>query len=923
MGRLPEHLERSAAVLPCFLLLFLLLRPCAAAGAAEAGRSAYEGYRVGAVRVSGLAFMEEAYFLDLLEMPPGTVFTPERLRKGLHRLFRKGIFRDLRAEAEEIDPEARRLVLRIRVEPYQRIRDVRFRGNDFQPYGRLSRAAGLKRGMVFRHELLASARRRVLDELRRRGFPEASVTAEARSAGSGLLDIEFRIREGAPERIRRVVVEGAGELDTARLIFGARAGQILDRVALGEDVERVWKRQRRRGYLRALRPEWSYAAGVLRVRLRAGPRYRIRFSGNTVFSSAQLLAAYPLEDLEPDFGKEIVEEVADRFRRFYRDRGYPFAQVAASYEGGEREARLDFYIFEGERVTIRDVRFQGVSLPKERLDQVLEFLGYRPGLLYSESRIEKGLDRMMALYHSLGYLRAAVVSVDRDFESVPGGVLLNVTVDEGVQTRIRRLLFAGNRAVATERLRELAGLAEGQPYNDVNVADARFRILEHYGRLGYPNAQLTVEREFSGDEKEVLLTFRVEEGARLRYGKVIVAGNLRTRDELVVRELDLPPGGVFDEREVQRGKQRLHRMGIFSGVSVETLPGADPRKDRDVLVRLEEDHFGSVDIGVGYGSFDRARGFIEIGHRNVGGLNRRVSLKGEFSSLIRRLSLNYRDPWLLLDYKLPLHARLLAEHEEVINPDSRALRYETRTLSFQTGVVRDLTPEIQVGLEYEYAFIDTYNIQPGEEPAREDTGLLGLSTITPSLSRDTRSNPFNPTRGSLNALSVRWASGLLLSESTFVKPTFQSTWYLPLVHRLVLGLSVRGGMAWTLWDTTELPLSERYFLGGSTSVRGFAEDALGPKSAEGNPVGGNAFLQYNAELRLDVWKDIGVVAFIDAGNVWRGLSELNPADVRAAWGGGLRYDTPVGPFRLDYGRKFDPEPGESTSEIYFSLGHAF
>jgi outer membrane protein insertion porin family len=226
-------------------------------------------------------------------------------------------------------------------------------------------------------------------------------------------------------------------------------------------------------------------------------------------------------------------------------------------------------------------------------------------------------------------------------------------------------------------------------------------------------------------------------------------------------------------------------------------------------------------------------------------------------------------------------------------------------------------------LYYEYSIVRTTDVQPDVILSREDEGTLAISSLRPSLVYDTRDNPFEPTRGIVAGLSLKMASYLLFSETDFLKMTLYGSTFHRLHKRIVLALSARGGIAYGFNDTDELPLVERFFLGGRFSVRGYEQDTLGPKGADDNPTGGNAFAMGSVELRTNIGWGVSIVPFLDFGNVWVKVDDFNPSDIKYTAGLGLRYSTPVGPLRVDYGFKLNKEKDESSGELHFSIGHAF
>ncbi len=880
------------------------------------------GYSVSSITVEGLNGMERDYFLELLDLNPGTKLTPERIRNGVARVFQKGIFLDIRVEALELNSVTDEASLLIAVTEKQRVASIKIKGDDVVSSKDILKVSGLFRGMEFRTNLNAKVERKVLTLLARRGFPEARAGITAKSSNRpNFVDVTLTVNEGNAERIKSIQIEGSSKyLSRAESLLRLSALNRFDRLVLEEDIQKIKQDMKQRGYYRAKLPEWRFddEEGTLLIRIDSGPRYEIRFEGNKSVSKGELKAEFSFEELEEDPEKGTLEEAAWRFTALYHRKGYPFVQVAASFEEKKNITTMVFYIFEGPNVLVKSIRFNGTSISDERLKAVMDYYEDKP---YDETRLQKAVVRMISFYNALGYLEAKVIDVKKDFDTFPDSVIINISINEGESTLIQKIMVAGNSVFRDLELLDQIAIKPGDPYNEIDIADARYRLLEKYNQNGYLNTSVQVVQNFSNDMKSAQLEFVVHEGRGFRFGKVIISGNARTRDAIIRKELNLPEGDSYDYRRALAGKQALHKMGLFSSVSVTPLEGLESDQ-QDVLVQVREGHFGSVDLGAGYSDYEKARGFIEVSHRNLAGLNRRISLRGEFSSVERRYILKYDDPWLLLDYKLPFRAALIKEYLRALDADTWELRYESNRTSLLVGIDHVFSDRVKGSLDYEYSFLDIFNVRQGEALTRQDVGTRSVSSISPSVVRDTRNNPFNPKHGSINAVVVKLANQILLSESEFIKATFQSSWYFQMARSLVAALSFKGGAAQGMGESDTLPIEERFLLGGGVSVRGYDRDKLGPK-VNGIPTGGNSFLLLNTELRLDVWKGLGTVAFIDGGNVWLKAPETDPFDLKYSWGFGLRYNTPVGPLSLDYGRKFDPEKNEGPFEIHFNLGHAF
>jgi outer membrane protein insertion porin family len=406
----------------------------------------------------------------------------------------------------------------------------------------------------------------------------------------------------------------------------------------------------------------------------------------------------------------------------------------------------------------------------------------------------------------------------------------------------------------------------------------------------------------------------------MRIGNMVVAGNRKTRYEVIRRELAPDEGRPFNLKTLAEERRKLYKLGLFDDVEIEPYRGGE--EVQDLLVTVKEGNAGAFEFGVGYADYEQFRGYGEVSYRNLWGMNRQGLLRAEVSSLSRRFITQYTEPW-FLGRPVPFRVLFLYENTKEISVPDREVRYRIERYAASAGVEKQLTDRLKAEFYYEYSIVRTTDVQPDVVLTREDEGTLAISSLRPSLVYDSRDNPFDPTRGVVAGLSFKVASYLLFSETDFVKTTLYASTFHRLSKRIVLALSARGGLAYGYNDTTELPLVERFFLGGRFSVRGYEQDTLGPRGADNNPTGGNVFAMGSVEFRTYIGRGFSIVPFLDFGNVWVQASDIDPLDIKFTTGLGLRYGTPVGPLRVDYGIKLKRGRDESKGELHFSIGHAF
>jgi outer membrane protein insertion porin family len=858
------------------------------------------------ISVDGLSSISREELLGLLDMKVGEVLDPLKVRRGIKRAFLKGIFEDI-----EVYADADRTKVEVLVKERDRIRKVLVTGNDYFSDRDIRNIFPLKDGQILRRDLFDDAVKRLEEGLSERGFPRATAAIDI-SSTSNLYekDLTIAVSEGKPLRIERIVVRGAPD-EEVKGVMHSGEGDIYDQKAVRKDVEKIRAHYKGLGYLNPV-VAYRFSDAGLYIDVSKGKKLSVKFEGNTVFSAKQLTKEMPFSDAG-EVRDDLVEDAVRAITSLYFSKGYAFAQAApVKSVTAEDTVELTFFIFEGERITVAVLEFPGMTLPEKNLKEVLplkEGDDYNPELVSSDAEV------IREFYIALGYLGVEVGSPD--VRTSKDKATITIPVKEGPITVIDKVEIVNARSVPLDDIRKAIGLKQGAPYNEVDIADARLRVIDVYQERGFLDATVRAQAEFSAEKAQV--TFEIQEGERTFFGKTIITGNTRTRREVLERELLHRESAPFSYGLLAKERQRLYKIGLFTDVRIEPLEQYDHQ--RDIHIDVAEGNAGSVEFGFGYSNFDKFTVVVDIGYKNLFGMNRQISLRVGYNSLEKLYAVNYVDPW-FLEKQLQLKGTVFYTERDEKNIDTKVIMYRYMRRGVSLGLEKQYTPTTRGELYYEFVLADTTDVQPDIILTEKDAGRLVISSIRPGVTYDTRDNPFDPRNGILLGLTMKVASAALLSEASFTKVVFNGSLYHELSKHFVLAAALRSGVA-RAWDPSEiLPLAERFFLGGRSTVRGYAQDTLGPRGFAGNPTGGNAFVETNLELRTSVGKGIGLVTFLDSGNVWQKASDVDWS-LKHAVGVGLRYDTPVGPLRVDYGYKLKKEEGLSRSEIFFSIGQAF
>jgi outer membrane protein assembly complex protein YaeT len=450
-------------------------------------------------------------------------------------------------------------------------------------------------------------------------------------------------------------------------------------------------------------------------------------------------------------------------------------------------------------------------------------------------------------------------------------------------------------------------MRSGVPYRVRDLARDRTSLLSAYRDSGYPDAEVvpSVARTEDGRQAQVIL--KVIPGTRIDVDHLVVSGLDHTREAVVRRELTLKEGEPFGLDRLLESQRRLAALGIFERVNVTEIDPESPER-RSLRVQVEEAPRITVAYGIGAAEGDLLRGSVEVTRRNLFGMNRSLAAFARVSFKGSRFLASYREPF-LFGRRQELFVTAFREEE-----DRPFFDYERYGGYVQAA--RAVRPTWNLLLRYTYQRTDSFNIVNPGQVGRE----FAFSTLSgPAVSavNDTRDDALDPRRG-------RFVSGDLLFShevlggNSFVKGFVQASHYRRLDRHAVLAVSGRLGLARTfgLEESIFLPRPDRFYAGGDYSLRGFDTDAV-------NPLGGNALVLANAELRFDLGRSFSTAVFTDVGNVYSLVSEVDLAKVLASAGVGLRYRTAFGPVRVDWAFKLNPRPGESGSQVHLTIGHAF
>ncbi|MEJ2697042.1 MAG: outer membrane protein assembly factor BamA, partial [Candidatus Sulfobium sp.] len=729
----------------------------------------------------------------------------------------------------------------------------------------------------------------------------------------------FAYAQGQPV-ITKIEVKGLKRIEegAVKSKVSEKVGEPLSEEKISNDIKTIF----RMGYFDDVKVEAEpFEGGVKLIYiLREKPTIiKVDFQGNKEYDDSKLKEKITITP-GSIADTVLIQDNAVRLSKFYEEEGYWLANVVPVIKKvSENDVTLTYQIDEGPKIKIRKITIQGNKhISSSKIKGVMKtstwwlFSFITSSGYYKKDVMEKDVERIKNLYFDNGYIKAVVGEPGIKVNRKEKGMTIRIRVSEGDQYRVSSVDVSGNKAYSDKTIRSKITIQPGSVF-DKSVLEKNIQAITNlYMDNGYALVSVTPDLVPDEKNKTVRVTLTVNEGDRYRIGRIEVSGNTKTRDKVIRREMRLDEGAIFDSSKIKRSYQRISNLNYFDTVDI--VPKPEYRKKVvDLDIKVKERPTGFLSIGGGYSSVDQFIATADLTQGNLFGRGQYLKLKGELGGRSSLYEITFRDPW-FLDKPISLSTGIYKTSREYIEYDKRAfgayVSFGKNFSEYWNGTI---------GYNFERATI--YNISEGASAiVLDQQGTNTTSSITPSIVRDSRDNYLDPSRGSRNALTLTFAG--LGGSNKFVKGLLDSGWYFPWGSTTFM---VRGrfGYAHGIFDK-KLPLYERFYVGGIYTVRGLGFGDAGPKDpATGDAIGGTEELIFNTEYIFPILSEMkfkGVV-FFDAGNAYENFEHFGT--LRYTTGAGIRWISPMGPIRVEWGYNLDKKPGESSSKIEFAFGSFF
>jgi len=724
------------------------------------------------------------------------------------------------------------------------------------------------------------------------------------------------------EKITNISITGNETRETSALlpVLKSRIGDPFSAERANEDVKALY----RIGIFQDVRVESTRTDSGVSLVFQVAEKplvESIRITGNKEIANDKIREAIGFKANSVFSGGELAKS-QKKVKKLYTDEGYYLADVSTTTtKVGKNGVRVTFDVKEGSKVLIKTIRFEGNKVFSARkIRKQMEtkekwFLSWITGAgTYKEDVLKNDVNRISDLYFNNGYINVKVGEPQVKLLPDKSGLEVTIGITEGDQYRTGSIDFKGDLLESKEVLYGKVKLEKGQVFSREVLRVDVITLTDLYADKGYAFTNVTPLSKIDPDKKTIDITFEFEKGEKVYIERINISGNTKTRDKVVRREFRLAEGELYSSTAMKRTKQNLENLGFFESANIATAKGSAGNK-LNLNTEVKEKSTGQFSVGAGYSSSDGVIGQGSIQQNNFLGLGLKGTLAASIGGKTQLYNIGLSDPY-FLDTNWTLGFDIYRSERD----------YEDYTRRVTGGDIKagyKLSDQLSTFWMYKYEVKSLYDLSADfiANPTlmTETSGTIG--SLYGSISLDTTDYRLDPSKGYTGTLSAEYAG--LGGNQHFTRFIGQAGAYYPLIWKTVL--SVRGEVGFMMRDGKDIPIDEKFYLGGINTLRGYSSRTVSP-IVNGVYVGGVKEAVVNVDYVFPIVKDFGLkgVAFFDAGNSYAPGQQLF-SKLLMSYGAGIRWYSPMGPLRLEYGIPLNPREGidKKSGRFEFSIGGFF
>ena len=671
----------------------------------------------------------------------------------------------------------------------------------------------------------------------------------------------------------------------------------------------------------------------------------VDFSGIKEFDKEQLTKALKEIGLGEGriYDKALVDRAEQELKRQYLSRGLYGVQVTTTVTPIERNrVNVSFSVDEGEVARIKQINFVGnKAFSDKELRELINlrtpgwFTWYTKADQYSKQKLTGDIETLRSFYLNRGYLEMVVESTQVSISPDKKDIYITININEGDKFTVSNVKLEGEMLGREQELKSLVTLNPGDVYSGEKLADSVKKISERMGNFGYAFANVNANPEINREKKEVSFTILIDPGKRVYVRHINIAGNTKTRDEVIRREFRQFEDSWYDGAKIKLSRDRVDRLGYFKEVNIETPEVTGTSDQVDVNMAVVEKPTGNILLGAGFSSSEKLTLTGSIQQANAFGSGNTLGIDVNTSSRNRTIAISQTNPY-FTDEGVSRSYELFLRTSRP--PEVNTGDYIVRTVggNIRFGVPFSELDTVFFGIGAEQTKVETFTGVPGYNDSPElykryvtdfgdgTTATTHSFPLTVAWQRDSRDSALVPTVGRYQRVNLEVAPAGSLK---YYRAIYQHQWFKPLSRTMTLALNGEVDYGHGL-EGKRYPIFKNFYAGGIGSVRGYDGSSLGPRALNGDPLGGTTRIIGNAELQLPfpgsgADRTLRWFTFLDGGNVYAEGQKVELSQLRYAAGIGVSWVSPIGPLKLSYGKALNAKPDDRTQTLQFQLGTGF
>lgn len=851
----------------------------------------------------------------LIPFKAGQKLTQHELDEKIRELLTIDFIDDIQYKWKISAPNRR--VLKIHVVESRFIRNVSIHGNYPFLEKEVRRVLPLQPGAPFKFGKIQLTMRTLDEFFEKNGYYHAHFEIKPQFHKThDVVDIKVLIKKGPVYRIRNITITGNENLSTGRIRNVIRHFTHFKMKNLKKDLKRIKKIYADKGYIKArVKPDKitfddKNKKVDIALSIRENRKLKLRITGKPVIPRDKIhdVLAFAERRSHDRYAIRIGKE---RLRRYYIKNGYPNVQISGKTKKTDQDVLVTYNIVAGKQVELSRIRFSGnkkfggKKLQKQISSQKSRLFQKNP---FNEKKLGKDHLLLNNFYKSEGHFDAEISRTEITPNRQGDHYTASFRINEGNNYPIGKIKFQSESKIRKSRLLKIAGIKQDKPWQAETIRQAQSMLLEHYQKLGYAYVTVNITTIPNRKTGQADLLIEIKRQKKVHIGSLAIKGLLQTEKKIVQRNLKIHEGEIFNYQKMLDAQFNLRQLGIFSGVRIKAI-GFEEKKDRiDILVTVHERKTISVNMLAGFDNRNLGRAELNFTKRNLFGLAKQFSTRFIGGLKFDRAEMTFSSPR-VFGASWNLANQYFYQYEN-------APQFNAHSYGSFVSTLKNFGPRWTIGIKEQITRTEVIASQ-------SNTTLLGNALFDNTFNEfetffifDNRDNYSDPAKGFYILVKNE-----LNTDVTSVRNNFNTSEFNVSHHRRFFGgftinNTVRFGHTYKITSAPRIPVNKLFFLGGADTIRGFSEDGL-------NPAGGTVYLAYNGELHFKIANGIKLAGFFDTGLLENDINSIETNDLRESAGIGLRYFTPVGPLRLDWGTILDHRAGEPKSRIHFSFGYFF